>query len=327
MAITSPLLSSNLGAAVSQVANRVRASVAEVHSRGGSGSGTVWSSDPSANSGGTGIVITNHHVVQSDRARITLEAGRSYEGSVFARDPRNDLAALRVESHDLPAATLGDARHLRAGDLVLAVGNPAGVRGAVSVGVVHRALPRSHAGRGRELIQADVLLGPGSSGGPLTDARGRVVGINAMVHATPTGWQRGSASGTMALAVPTHVVARLLGRSGERPTLGIEAHEVTLPPSLAERLPQGVADTAGAAVSEDGTSALIVAAVTSGSAAERAGLLLGDVLYAVNGARIEGSAGLLNALDAHAARIAGAAPLALGVLRGGEPRELLVTWS
>src|SRR5688572_32108804 len=261
--LTSPLLSSNLGAAVSQVANRVRASVAEVHSRGGSGSGTVWSGD--------GIVITNHHVVQGERARITLEDGRSYEGSVFARDPRNDLAALRVESHDLPAATLGDARHLRAGDLVLAVGNPAGVRGAVSVGVVHRALPRSHAGRGRELIQADVLLGPGSSGGPLTDARGRVVGINAMVHATPTAWGGSSASGTMALAVPTHVVARLLGRagSGERPTLGIEAHEVALPPTLAERT----------GASEPQTSALLIAAVTGGSAAERAGLILGDLLY------------------------------------------------
>ena len=309
--LASPLLSSNLGAAVSQVAARVRSSVAEVHSRGGSGSGTIWTSD--------GVVITNHHVVPGDHARITLEDGRVFQASVFARDPRNDLAALRLtpEGADLPAAALGDARHLRAGDLVLAVGNPAGVRGAVSVGVVHRALPRSHAGRGRELIQADVLLGPGSSGGPLTDARGRVVGINAMVHATPTAWRSGSASGTMALAVPTHVVSRLLNRSGggERPLLGIEAHEVTLPPVLAERV--------SAFPSEDEQSALIVAGVTSGSAAERAGLLLGDVLYAVDGAPLEGSAGLLNALDGHAP---GNGPLAVGLLRGGEPLEVLVSW-
>ena len=308
--LASPLLSANLGAAVSHVATRVRSSVAEVHSRGGSGSGTVWTRD--------GVVITNHHVVHSDQARVVLEDGRTYEGAVFARDPRNDLAALKLTpgSDDLPAAELGDARRLRAGDLVLAVGNPAGVRGAVTVGVIHQALPRSHAGRGRELIQADVLLGPGSSGGPLTDARGRVVGINAMVHATPTAWGGASASGTMALAVPTHVVARLLGRagSGERPTLGIEAHEVALPPTLAERT----------GASEPQTSALLIAAVTGGSAAERAGLILGDLLYAVDGAPLEGSAGLLNALDAH---VGSHDPLALGVLRGGAPREVLVSWS
>ena len=307
--LATPLFSSNLGAAVSHVATRVRSSVAEVHSRGGSGSGTVWTID--------GVVITNHHVVPAETARVTLEDGRTYEGTVFARDPRNDLAALRLtpDSQDLPAAALGDARQLRAGDLVLAVGNPAGVRGAVSVGVVHRALPRWHAGRGRELIQADVLLGPGSSGGPLTDARGRVVGINAMVHATPTAWGSASASGTMALAVPTHVVGRLLVRAdrGERPTLGIKAHEIALPPALAART----------GTDAEQTSALLVAAVTAGSAAERAGLLLGDLLYAVDGAPLEGSAGLLNALDAHASSDA---PLPLGLLRGGEPREALVTW-
>lgn len=311
--LATPLLSSNLGTAVAQVAARVRESVAEVRSRGGSGSGTIWSAD--------GVVITNHHVVGGERARVRLEDGRSYEGRVFARDPRNDLAALQLDpgpgGHDLPAATLGDARQLRTGDLVLAVGNPAGVRGAVTVGVVHRALPRSHAGRGRELIQADVMLGPGSSGGPLTDARGRVVGINAMVHA-PNGmgpWATAGASGTMALAVPTHVVARLLGRRGERPALGIEAHEVALPASLTALVPTDIAIG-------DEPHALLVARVEPDSAADHAGLLLGDVLFAVDGAPVEGSAGLLNALDGHAG-----GPLRLGVLRGGVPKDVVVAWS
>ena len=306
--LSSALLSSNVGAAVAQVAARVRASVAEVRSRGGSGSGTVWNTD--------GVVITNHHVVGGDAARVTLEDGRSFEGRVVARDPRNDLAALRIDGHDLPAATLGDARDLRTGELVLAVGNPAGVRGAVTVGVVHRSLPRSHAGRGRELVQADVLLGPGSSGGPLTDARGRVVGINAMVHA-PNGmgpWATAGASGTMALAVPTHVVVRLLRRTGERPLLGIEAHEVALPPSLAAHLPAPSPD--------DSPPALLVARVEPDSAADRAGLLLGDLLVAIDGAPVEGSAGLLNALDGHAT-----GPLRLGILRAGAPRDVVVAWS
>src|SRR5687767_8849339 len=97
--LTAPLLSANLGVAVSQVAARVRAGVVEVHSRGGSGSGTVWTSD--------GVVITNHHVVARDEARVTLEDGRSFSAAVFARDPRNDLAALRIDAdtHDLPTVT------------------------------------------------------------------------------------------------------------------------------------------------------------------------------------------------------------------------------
>ena len=317
--LATPLLSSNLGTAVAQVAARVRESVAEVRSRGGTGSGTLWTSD--------GVVITNHHVVGSDRARVRLEDGRSFDGRVFARDPRNDLAALQldVDAHVLPAATLGDARHLRTGDLVLAVGNPAGVRGAVTIGVIHRALPRSHAGRGRELIQADVMLGPGSSGGPLTDARGRVVGINAMVHAASGmgPWATAGASGTMALAVPTHVVARLLGRRGERPTLGIEAHDVPLPAALTARVPDDIAATAAAAAAAvDHPRALLVARVEPHSAADRAGLILGDLLFAVDGAPVEGSAGLLNALDGHTD-----GPLHLGILRGGEPQDIVVAWS
>src|SRR5215208_5626775 len=105
--LNAALLSNNIGTAVAQVAARVRASVAEVRSRGGSGSGTLWSAD--------GTVITNHHVVGGDKARVTLEDGRSYDGRVVARDPRNDLAALRIDGQDLPAAALGDARDLRTG--------------------------------------------------------------------------------------------------------------------------------------------------------------------------------------------------------------------
>jgi S1-C subfamily serine protease len=121
----------------------------------------------------------------------------------------------------------------------------------------------------------------------------------------------------MALAVPTHVVARLLGRAGrgakDRATLGIEAHEVALPPALATLTGRD----------EERVSALLIAAVTANSAAERAGLMLGDLLYAVDGAPLEGSAGLLNALDEHALADG---PLALGVLRGGAPQEVRVTW-
>ena len=277
-----------VGEAAAAVAERVRASVAEVRSRGrGGGAGTVWRPD--------GTIVTNHHVVGGDHAEVTLADGRTLAAVVVARDPRNDLAQLKVAASALPAATIGDARKLRVGELVLAVGHPFGMRGAVTVGVLSAAPAHTGPGPARELVRADILLGPGNSGGPLTDARGRVVGVNAMV------------AGGLALAVPSHLVERLVADRPERPRLGIDAREVELAPALATRAPVS-----------SGRAALVTG-VAAGGAAERAGLLIGDVLLAVDGQPLEGTDGLLNALDAHSG-----GPIRLGLLRGGVPREVVV---
>ena len=142
---------------------------------------------------------------------------------------------------------------------------------------------------------ADVLLGPGNSGGPLVDARGRVVGINAMV------------GNGLALAVPSHLVERLLARQGDPPRLGVSVQDVLLPAPLAARA--GVAPGAAPMVVE----------TAPGSPAAQAGLLLGDVLVAVDGVALDGSGGLLNALEAH-----GAGPVSLTLIRGGEVQEVAV---
>jgi serine protease Do len=148
---------------------------------------------------------------------------------------------------------------------------------------------------------ADVLLGPGNSGGPLADARGRVVGINAMV-----------ANG-LALAVPSHLVERLLTRRGDPPRLGVAVQDVLVPPPLAARA--GV---------EPGAAPMLIE-ILAGSPAARAGLLVGDVLVAVDGIALEGSGGLLNALEAHGAEGGGGAgALALTLIRGGETWEVAV---
>jgi serine protease Do len=174
------------------LAERVRASVVDVRSSGvGLGAGTIWRAD--------GLIATNHHVTPGAGAEVVLADGRQFSARVVARDVENDLALLKIPANELPFLSNGDARRMRAGELVLAVGNPFGLRAAVTMGVLSVALLELGGGQPRELIRADVRLEPGYSGGPLVDVRGRVIGLNAMV------------SGSLAMAVPSHLVERLVG--------------------------------------------------------------------------------------------------------------------
>jgi len=157
---------------------------------GAMGSGVIWAA--------AGLILTNAHVVRGPSA-VVLSTGQRFDARLLARDPEADLAALAIGAGGLPAAVTGDARALRAGEIVLAVGHPLGIDSAVTAGVVHAA-PRGPA----RFIESDLALLPGNSGGPLADARGRVVGINAMI------------SGGLALAVPEHRVARFLGALRDR---------------------------------------------------------------------------------------------------------------
>lgn len=272
--------------ALEDTATRLQRSVVEVRS-GGQGAGTVWRRE--------GLIVTNHHVAGRDQAEVILADGRAFRGTVMARDAHNDLAILRIPALDLPAASIGDARSLRAGELVLAVGHPFGVRGALTVGVVSNAHRPVRPGMGRELVVADVRLGPGNSGGPLADARGRVVGINAMV------------AGGMALAVPSHLVERLLGADAGRPRLGIEVQDVELAPLQASQ------------AGEQFRRGVLVLAVRPGSAGETAGLTVGDVLLAANGRPTPDGEALAAALEEHRG-----AELRLQLVQGSTLREVVV---
>jgi len=155
----------------------------------GCGSGIIWRAN--------GLILTNAHVVRGQRAVIRLWDGERLDARVVRRDPRRDLAALSLEARDLPAASVGDSRQLKAGQLVLAVGSPWGVPGALAFGIAHAngATPDLTAPR---LVRADVRLAPGNSGGPLADTSGRVVGVNTMIVAG------------LAIAVSTNEVAAFL---------------------------------------------------------------------------------------------------------------------
>jgi serine protease Do len=158
----------SIGSAVGSVGEWLRQITVRVNgSRNSHGSGVIWHSE--------GLILTNAHVADWQVHEIELVDGRRSEGWVVARDPKIDLAALAVSASDLPVARTRDARTLRPGEVVIAVGNPSDDVGAVVTGIVHHAVGKL------PWLVADVRLAPGHSGGPLADANGNVVGINSMI--------------------------------------------------------------------------------------------------------------------------------------------------
>jgi serine protease Do len=184
-------MSDVVGTDLAALAATLRASTVRVHDgRRGSGSGVVWSA--------RGLIVTNAHVVRGRYAEIEFENGNRLRAEVLRRDDARDLAALHVVCGGLRPVTVRASRTLLPGEIVVAVGNPFGLVGALAAGVVQRRNPR--------WVVADVRLAPGNSGGPLADGTGRVVGINSMV-----------VSG-LGFAVPSEAVSAFLGaaQSGER---------------------------------------------------------------------------------------------------------------
>ena len=187
-----------MAAQTTELIKTLRRSVVLVRGRDGHGAGVIWDRQ--------GLIVTNDHVVRGDRAMVELADGRQLEARVTARDREEDLALLHVSARDLPTVPAGDSQNLRVGELIIAVGHPWGIRETVTLGIVSATGPGTWLGRTRrDLLQADVRLAPGNSGGPLADAHGRVVGIASMVM-----------SPGIALAVPSHVVERFVRSAAAR---------------------------------------------------------------------------------------------------------------
>src|SRR5918993_3070164 len=263
----------------------VQRSVVQVRSSGrGIGAGVIWPGD--------GLVLTNHHVISGGRkrrnVRVALHDGRTLDADVVKSGRSLDLALLSLEGDHggLPAARVGDSDALRVGELVYAIGHPWGSVGAVSAGIVGGVGELRGPGRGSSAryVRSDVALAPGNSGGPLLNARGEVVAINAMIF------------GQMALSIPSNAADAWVA-GDRRPRLGIGVLPVEVPASLRR---------------EAGTAGLVIAAVESGGAADRAGLLVGDVLLAAAGERLAEPGALSEAV----ARAGDAA--SLRVMRGGK---------
>jgi S1-C subfamily serine protease len=260
-------------ATVVRVAETVLPSIASLHVRTrrgqGAGSASVITSD--------GFLLTSAHVVEgADGADAAFADGTEVHADVIGRDPLSDLAVLRARGDVPPALTLGDAAQLRVGQLVVALGNPLGLAGSVTAGIVSalgRSLP-TRAGRVvDEVIQTDAALNPGNSGGALADSEGRVVGVNTAVAGVGVG-----------LAVPIndttrHIITTLMTQGRvRRAWLGIAGAQSPLPPPLAAKVGR--------------RSGLRVAQVIDGSPAAHAGLRLGDIMVSVNGEHVVTSTAL-----------------------------------
>ena len=266
---------------------RLRASVVQVRSgRRGSGSGIVWDAKS---------IITNAHVVgQRQTVAIVLQDGTELEARVTRSDPSLDLALLEVDA-PLAAATIGESGKLRVGERVFALGHPWGQPWVVTSGIVTAlgsvALPNADAPK--ELIRSDVQLRPGNSGGPLLNAEGLVIGINAMV------W-----SGDLGVAIPSDIARRWLS-SPSRPKLGISLQPVAITRGI-ER-----------------SRALMVAGLEADSAAARAGILIGDVILEADGRATRDGDALVSALQ----NTAPDGALALNILRAGRPITITVSFA
>jgi S1-C subfamily serine protease len=300
---------------VSGVAERLTPKVASLRvPRGGGGQGGGYGRGESLGSGvvftGDGFLLTNAHVVgKSTGGTAEFSDGTSAPFRVVGADPLSDLAVLRANGPTPEPAALGEADTLKVGQLVVAVGNPLGLAGSVTAGVVS-ALGRSLPARGRvieDVIQTDAALNPGNSGGALADADARVVGINTAVAGVGLG-----------MAVPINTTTRkiisALMRDGRvrRAYLGLAMTPGPVPANWRERLGR--------------KTGLLVAQVVPGGPADRAGLRQGDLLLIVAGNPVAVSQDLQRLMFSEAI----GRPLAITVMRNGalvdviaEPSELV----
>jgi len=259
--------------------------------RGGAGSGVVVTPD--------GYLLTNEHVVQRvNEARVAFVDGRSVPAVVAGRDAATDLAVLRAQAGALPYAQLASGQRLRAGQLVVAVGNPFGFESTVSAGVVS-ALGRSLRSRQGRLIEGVVqhtaALNPGNSGGPLVDAAGRVVGINTAIIAVAQGIGFALPAST-AQWVLTEILTQ--GRV-RRAWLGVAARDRPLDLRLVR------------ALGLKATRAVEVMSRESAGPASQSDLHPGDLIVAVDAQPVDG----IDALHRHLSRVPPGTALALSVVR------------
>jgi serine protease Do len=263
------------------------------------GSGVIVSSD--------GYILTNNHVIKdADKIKVVLSDKTEYVGEVKGRDPKTDLAVIKINAKDLPTLKMGDSDKLKVGEFVLAVGNPYGLNQTITMGIVS-AVGRANVGIAdyEDFIQTDAAINPGNSGGALVNARGELVGVNTAIFSTTGGYQG------IGFAIPSNMARTVMDSlidTGKviRGWLGVSIQSIT--PELAEQF-QLEKDV--------GT---LVADVVENSPAEKAGLMRGDVIIEFDGKQVDEPYNLRNMVaSTHPGEKA-----AMTVIRDGELLSLMV---
>ena len=247
-----------------------------------------------------GLVLTNNHVIDAaDGITVTLADGRSLEGRVVGADPDTDVALVKIPADHLTALKLADSNQLQVGDFVVAVGDPFGLGQTVTSGIVS-ALGRSGIqGLGyQNFIQTDASINPGNSGGALVNLRGELVGINTAIF-SPSGGNVG-----IGFAIPSSLAGDVMHQllaTGKvaRGSLGVETQDLN--------------DRIAKAMKLSSTHGALVARVYAGSAAQAAGMQIGDVVTAINSQQIANSMALRN----QEGLLPVGKPVTLSVTRGG----------
>jgi len=248
----------------------------------GEGSGVIYKPD--------GYIISNNHVVEMGETyqlTVTLATGQEFEAKIVGRDPLTDLAVVKIDKSDLPAAEFGTSKNLQIGELAVAIGHPFGLPTSVTSGVISALNVDIETGNGSpmiDLIQTDAAINPGNSGGALCNKYGKVIGINTMIVSTS-----GSNAG-VGFAIPVDLavnVADQIIATGKvsHPFIGIEG--VTISDEISKQFNLG------------NLQGVYIANVVSGGPAEKAGIMSGDVITAINGEQVKTYSDLITILREH----------------------------
>jgi serine protease Do len=267
----------------------------------GQGSGVIFRRD--------GQILTNAHVVQGARTvRVILADGRQFEAGVIGSDREHDIAEIRIGARNLPVAELSE-RPLKVGQLVVAVGNPYGLGWTVTSGVVsalNRELPNPSGGKLTDLIQTDAPINPGSSGGPLVDTQGRIVGITTAIVPYAQG---------LGFAVPTSTALRILGkfsapaRTSSAPSLGLGGTQTR------------IADWIVTRNHLENKEGILILEIKPESPAAKASLKLNDVILDVNGKAVRTPSEMAKELK----QFKSGDTVSLGFLRESTKRKVTIT--
>jgi len=229
-----------------------------------SGSGFVLSPD--------GYIVTNNHVVEeATEIQVKLADGRELAAKVVGRDPKTDVALLKVEATGLPVIPLGDSAALQVGEPVMAIGNPFGLEQTVTTGIVSATGRVIGSGPYDNFIQTDASINPGNSGGPLINGRGEVIGINTAIFS-----QSGGSVG-IGFAVPSSLAKTVITQLAEHGTVERGWLGVSIQPMTREL---------AKAFKRSDASGALVSAVIEGSPAEKAGVKAGDVIVELDGKKV-----------------------------------------